>query len=80
MFLLAIACAGASHGCSAQALKRAGYETLHNISDTRNEDDPKYEQARRTDFEVYSRQREETLGRRNLGDGSSAAPVPSSPP
>lgn len=48
-------------GCSAQALKRTGYETLHNISDIQNDKDPKYDPSPRPSFETYQQQREEIL-------------------
>jgi hypothetical protein len=63
-------------GCSKDALMRTGYETLHNISDERNDGDPRYDPVR-PDFENYQRQREEAL-REQRPDGS-APPAPARP-
>lgn len=49
-------------GCSGQSLKRSGYETLRNISDLQNQDDPRYDPGPRPGgFETYQQQREELL-------------------
>lgn len=49
-------------GCSSQAVKRSGYETLRNISDIQNQDDPTYDPGPRPGgFETYQQQREELL-------------------
>jgi hypothetical protein len=63
-------------GCSKEAVMRSGYETLHNISDSRNDIDPKYD-ASRPAFDNYRRQREEFL--REQRPDESAKPVPARP-
>jgi hypothetical protein len=65
--LVAAAAVGSLHGCSKEALKRTGYETLHNISDSKNDGDPRYE-SERTDFETYQRRREEVLPDQRPGE------------
>jgi hypothetical protein len=74
--LVAAAAAGSLSGCSSEALMRTGYETLHNVSDTRNDGDPRYE-SERTDFETYRRRRGEALP--DQRPGGSPPPVPRSP-
>jgi hypothetical protein len=61
-------------GCSKESLKRTGYETLHNISDSENDGDPRYD-ADRPAFDTYRRQREEILREQRQNGG--ASPVPS---
>ncbi len=63
-------------GCSSQALKRTGYETLHNISDIRNDKDPKYDPGQRPSFETYQQQREETLREKTPDSGVPIIPAP----
>lgn len=67
-------------GCSGQALKRAGYESLHNISDRRNADDPKYDPGQRPSFETYQQRREEILREeRPATDQPLTPPTPAGP-
>jgi hypothetical protein len=47
--------------CTGQALKQTGYETLHNISDLKNDRDPNYDPSQRPSYEVYQQQRQELL-------------------
>jgi hypothetical protein len=63
-------------GCSKEALTRTGYETLHNISDSKNDIDPRYEPDLPA-FDDYQRQREEILREQRPDEG--AMPVPSRP-
>jgi hypothetical protein len=51
----------AAGGCSADAAKRAGYETLHNVSDQQNDGDPRYDPGPRPSYDVYRDQREQVL-------------------
>ena len=63
-------------GCSKEAVMRSGYETLHNISDSKNDGDPRYDPDRPA-YGDYQRQREEIL-REERPDGS-AMPAPARP-
>ena len=77
------ACAGAAlltlfavvpAACSRHAVQSSAYETLHNISDTRNDlGDPREDPAPRPSYEVYRQQRDELLA-------PPTAPAPAVPP
>lgn len=48
-------------GCSRDTLKGALYETLHNISDMKNEEVPEYDARPHEGYDVYKQRREEYL-------------------
>jgi len=73
---VAVAAALSLPGCSKETLKRTGYETLHNISDSENDGDPNYDPDRPA-FDTYQHQREEILREQRPDEG--AMPVPSRP-
>jgi hypothetical protein len=75
LVLAALACALC--GCTADAAKRTGYETLHNISDTQNDGDPKYEAPPRPAYDVYRDQREQLL--RPAPEAPMLPPAPAPP-
>lgn len=75
-FLTATVVVSLLAGCSPQALKRTGYETLHNVSDIQNDGDPKYDPGQRSSFETYQQQREETLRGKPQDSGAPIVPDP----
>jgi hypothetical protein len=60
-------------GCSKEALQRTGYETLHNISDSKNDIDPGYD-ADRPAFDEYERQQEQILRGQPPNDSEKCIP------
>ncbi len=48
-------------GCSLDTLKSSLYETLHNISDMKNEDDPDYDGRHHEGYGTYKQERDEYL-------------------
>lgn len=48
-------------GCSCDALKSSLYETLHNISDMKNEDVPEQDRQIHEGYDVYKQKRDEYL-------------------